>query len=178
MKTETIVLGGGCFWCTEAVFQKVTGVTSIMSGYAGGTDERVNYYRVASGATGHAEVIRVEFDADSIPLETLLEIFFVMHDPTTLNQQGADVGTQYRSIILYTTEEQKTVIQEAIKTAQEKYADPIVTEVGELDTFFEAEEEHRDYYNQNKNRNPYCRVVIDPKLRKFMKEFGDIANVR
>lgn len=176
MQTETIVLGGGCFWCTEAVFQKVRGVTSVMPGYAGGTDERVNYYRVASGATGHAEVIRVEFDPDVISLEILLDIFFVVHDPTTRNQQGADVGTQYRSIILYASEDQKKVIDEAINTAQEKYTDPIVTEVDKLDQFFEAEIEHQDYYRQNKNKNPYCRVVIDPKLRKFMKEFKHLAS--
>lgn len=175
MNTQTIVLGGGCFWCLEAVYQKVNGVISVTSGYAGGDERDANYYRVSTGKTGHAEVVEVVFDADTVPLETILDIFWTIHDPTTKDRQGADVGPQYRSAIFYTSDEQKSVIEASVKQAQEQFDNPIVTEVNALNAFYKAEISHQDYYNQNKDSNGYCRVVIDPKLNKFMKKFGDVA---
>lgn len=175
MNIQTIVLGGGCFWCLEAVYQKVHGVTSVTSGYAGGDERDANYYRVSTGKTGHAEVVEMLFDADTVTLETILDIFWTIHDPTTKDRQGADVGPQYRSAIWYTSDEQKAVVDDSIKKAQETFDDPIVTDVAPLEAFYKAEISHQDYYNQNKDSNGYCRVVIDPKLNKFMKKFGDIA---
>lgn len=175
MNKQTIILGGGCFWCLEAVYQKVRGVTTVTSGYVGGTERDANYYRVSSGKTEHAEVVEVVFDADVIPLETLLDIFWVIHDPTTLNQQGADVGPQYRSAIFFTASEQKDTIEASIAKASIQFDQPITTAVQALDAFYPAEISHQDYYNQNKESNGYCRVVIDPKLQKFMTQFGELA---
>lgn len=170
-KTETIVFGGGCFWCTEAVFQMFDGVKRTQPGYAGGTKKNPTYEEVCTGTTGHAEVLLVEYDPKTVTLEKLLEVFFTMHDPTLLNRQGADVGTQYRSIVLYNTDEQKEKVIKAIKEEQKKYSNDIVTEVKKLDGFYPAEDYHKDYYNNNK-ANPYCLLVIRPKINKVKKEFG------
>lgn len=163
---KQIILGGGCFWCTEAVFQRLEGVTKVMSGYAGGTTTDPDYYKVATGTTGHAEVIRVEYDDKVVSLEYLLEIFFKTHDPTTLNKQGADVGTEYRSIIMYTYDSQLEVIERAVAKAQKYYPEPIVTELVKSDVFYEAEPEHKDYYLNNAAQ-PYCQIRIAPKIEKL-----------
>jgi peptide-methionine (S)-S-oxide reductase len=165
-KTEIAVVGGGCFWCTEAVFQRLPGVKSVTSGYAGGQTENPTYEQVCSGTTGHAEVIQIEFDPQKISYETLLEHFWDAHDPTTLNRQGADVGTQYRSIILYKDDGQKAAAEKSKAEAQKKFRNPIVTEIVPLKTFYKAEEYHQDYYDQNPNQG-YSRAVIRPKLEKL-----------
>ncbi len=174
--TEKIVFGGGCFWCIEAVYQLLNGVTKVTSGYAGGENDNPNYYSVSSEKTGHAEVVQVEYDPAVITLENLYAVFFTAHDPTTKNRQGADVGTQYRSVILYTTEEQKTAAENYIKklTAEKIYSDIIVTELEPLQKFYEAEDYHQNYYNQNKDQNPYCEVVIDPKITKIRQSFAHL----
>lgn len=169
---KTFYLGGGCFWCTEAIFQQVQGVTHVLPGYMGGSIPNPSYEAVCSGTTGHAEVIEVGFDPSAISLSDLLDIFFEIHDPTTLNRQGNDVGTQYRSIIFYTEEEQRPHIIEAIDRAQQKYTDPIRTDVATAQTFYVAEAYHRDYYLQHR-AEPYCQLVISPKLEKFLKTFPD-----
>lgn len=161
--------GGGCFWCTEALFERVKGVKSAVSGYAGGPKENPTYKEVCSGATGHAEVIQVEYDPKQVSYETLLEIFFDTHDPTTLNRQGADEGTQYRSIILYHDEAQKQAAEKVRKAVAKNYKDPITTEVVALKKFYVAEEYHQDYFAKNPNA-PYCVVVIRPKLQKFLNK--------
>ena len=161
----TIVLGGGCFWCLDAVYRRIKGVTEVVSGYSGGDDPHPNYLRVCSGRTGHAEVVRITFDETIIPAETILDIFFVIHNPTTLNQQGADVGTQYRSTMIYANDTQKQSFSEAVDRAQSKWDDPIVTEVTPLDVFYPAEDEHQDYFNKHPEAG-YCAVVINPKLIK------------
>lgn len=173
-KTEIAVFGGGCFWCTEAVFKELRGVVLVMPGYAGGTTERPTYDAVSGGATGHAEVIRVEYDPMQISYETLLTVFFATHDPTILNRQGADVGTQYRSIILYTSEAQKSAAEKFITdlNASSGGGKPIVTEVKPLAKFFEAETYHRDYYLKNPDQQ-YCQIVINPKLNKVREEFAE-----
>ncbi|MDE2001857.1 MAG: peptide-methionine (S)-S-oxide reductase MsrA [Patescibacteria group bacterium] len=172
---EVAVFGGGCFWCTEAVFKMLKGVSSVEPGYAGGTVPNPTYERVCTGTTGHAEVIRIEYDPALVKYETLLTIFFATHDPTTLNRQGNDVGTQYRSLILYTTEAQKKAAEAFIAklNASSEKGNPLVTEVKPLDVFYPAENYHRDYYARNKNK-PYCQVVINPKLEKVQKEFADL----
>lgn len=172
---ETAVFGGGCFWCTEAVFSELKGVISVMPGYAGGTTERPSYEAVSRGATGHAEVIKIEFHPKEITYDDLLAVFFYTHDPTTLNRQGADVGEQYRSIILYTNEEQKAKAENLIKELRESksYEKPIVTEIRPLKEFYEAEEYHRDYYKKHSNA-PYCQLIIAPKLEKLEKRFGEL----
>ena len=157
------------------MFQRVKGVEKVTSGYAGGSEEDADYYRVASGKTGHAEVVEVVFDPEVVSLENLLEVFWTIHDPTTLNRQGGDVGTQYRSVILYSSDEQKLIIEDSLAAAQKEESDPIVTEVQELQGFYKAEISHQEYYNNNKNSNPYCTAVIDPKIQKFLKHFGDMA---
>ena len=169
---ELATLGSGCFWCTEAVFQQLKGVKSVKSGYAGGTTENPSYEQVCTGMTGHAEVIQVEFDSSVISYEELLEVFFETHNPTTMNRQGNDVGTQYRSIILYHSDEQKEIAERVKKRLDQsgKWKNPIVTEIKPFTEFYIAEDYHQDYYNQNKNQ-PYCRVVISPKLQKFEKSF-------
>lgn len=175
MEKQIIVFGGGCFWCTEAVFKMLKGVQSVTSGYAGGHTENPTYSQVCSGSTGHAEAIQIEYDPSEVSLHDLLTIFFASHDATQINRQGADVGTQYRSIILYTTEEQKTETEAFIKEldASSKDGDPIATEVVPLTTFYPAEDYHQDYYAQNKNQG-YCQVVIAPKLQKVQEKYAEL----
>lgn len=165
---QTVVLGGGCFWCIEAVFKQLKGVQSVLPGYAGGERPDPTYEQVCSQATGHAEVAQVTFDEVIIPFEIVLEIFFSVHDPTTPNRQGHDVGEQYRSVIFFTTPEQESVIKNKInQLEQEKFfTDPIVTQVLPLDKFYEAEDYHHDYFAKNPDQT-YCQVVINPKLKKF-----------
>lgn len=171
-REESIVLGGGCFWCTEAIFRSLRGVRRVDSGYAGGTVPFPTYKQVTTGKTGHAEVVRVTFDPKVIALRDILTIFFTLHDPTTLNRQGADVGEQYRSIILYEDEGQKPVIEKVMQENEGSgvWPQPLVTEVKELDTFYPAEEYHQQFYERNGSQ-PYCNVVISPKLSKLRKEF-------
>lgn len=173
-KYETATFGTGCFWCTETIFEKLKGVESAVSGYSGGTKENPTYKEVCTGNTGHAEVIQVTFDPSIISFKDLLEVFWKTHDPTTLNRQGEDVGTQYRSVIFYHNDEQKKVAEE-YKTKLESakvFKDPIVTEITKFKNFFPAENYHQDYYEQNKSQ-PYCSFVITPKVEKFKKVFHD-----
>jgi peptide-methionine (S)-S-oxide reductase len=165
-KTETLVLGGGCFWCTEAAYEMVPGVKAVVSGYAGGHRARPTYEEVTSGRTGHAEVIRIEYDPAEVTLETLLDFFWEVHDPTTPNRQGADVGPQYRSIILFADERQKEAAEASRVRANAAWGNRIVTEIKPLTEFYEAEKYHQDYYKKNPNAG-YCRVVIKPKLEKL-----------
>jgi len=171
---EFATLGGGCFWCTEAVFLEIEGVEKVIPGYSGGHVKNPSYQQVVTGSTGHAEVIQVSFDPEIIPFMNILEIFFTMHDPTSLNRQGADVGTQYRSVIFYHSEEQKKVAEEFIADLNETnlFNLPIVTQLEPFVEFFEAEDYHTNYYNRNQNQG-YCKFVIEPKLRKVEKEFKD-----
>jgi peptide-methionine (S)-S-oxide reductase len=164
--TQRITVGGGCFWCVEAVFTRVAGVVKTTCGYAGGTTVNPIYEDVCSGATGHAEVVQIEFDPDAIPLARILDRFFTTHDPTTLNRQGNDRGTQYRSIILVTDEEQRSEATAAESRAQQALSRPIVTEIVDLKHFFPAEEYHQRYFEKNPGAG-YCRVVIAPKLKKL-----------
>ena len=163
-------LAGGCFWCLEAVFQQLKGVSKVTSGYAGGKRPNPTYEQVCTGATGHAEVVQIEFDPAVIRYRDLLDVFFTIHDPTTLNQQGADVGTQYRSAIFFHTPEQQRDANDAIAEAQTTWDDPIVTEIVPLTQFYPAEEYHKDYYVRNPNQG-YCRVVIAPKVAKARQHF-------
>lgn len=165
--------GNGCFWCTEAIFQQLKGVESVYPGYTGGSVKNPSYREVCTGTTGHAEAIQIKYDPSVINYRELLDIFFYTHDPTTLNRQGADVGTQYRSAIFYHNEEQKAAAEEIISqlTSEKVYNDPIVTEVTPMDVFYMAEDYHKNYYLNNKNQG-YCRAVINPKLDKFMKKYG------
>ena len=166
-------VGGGCFWCTEAVFQEVEGIIEVVSGYSGGqVPGRPTYREICSGLTGHAEVIQITYDAEVISFQEILMIFMTTHDPTTLNRQGADRGTQYRSVIFYHDQNQKNTAEEVVKQMAEYYKDPIVTEVSALEVFYEAEKEHQNYYRQNK-RQGYCTFVIEPKLAKLRKVFTD-----
>lgn len=167
--TDAIVLGGGCFWCLEAMYQQVPGVTKVTSGYAGGHTEMPTYKEVCNGDTGHAEVVRVEFDPAKLTLDDVLELFWEAHDPTTLNRQGHDVGEQYRSIILYKNDAQKQDAEQSLAAAQKKFSGKIVTQIVPLKVFYEAEGYHQDYFNQNQNQ-PYCRAVIGPKLEKFKEK--------
>ncbi len=171
--TETIVLGGGCFWCTEAVFDRVRGVVDVESGYSNGQVPNPSYEQVCTGRTGHAEVVRVVFDPEEISLHEILEIFFVVHDPTTLNRQGNDVGTQYRSGIYYTSDAQKRVAEEVIReiTDSKTYRAPVVTEVQPLANYSTAEAYHQDYFLNNPNQG-YCAFVVGPKVEKFQKTFA------
>lgn len=164
--------GGGCFWCIEAVIQRLKGIEKIVSGYADGYIKNPAYREVCSGNTGHAEVVQVTFDADEISYEDLLTIFMTSHDPTTLNAQGADRGTQYRSIVLYHNDEQKKIAKKVFKNVQEVYTMPIVTELKPLEVFYEAEDYHQNYYNENQEAG-YCRAVIDPKIAKLRKMYAD-----
>lgn len=172
---ETAVFGGGCFWCLEALFQQIKGVLSVTSGYAGGTMENPNYRAVCEGDTGHAEVVQIEFDSSVISYRELLEIFFSSHDPTTPNRQGNDVGEQYRSIILYTSEAQKKAAEACIQelTVGRVFPSKMVTQGQPLGKFYEAEAYHQDYYNKNPYQ-PYCQVVISPKLAKLRKRHGKL----
>lgn len=172
-KTETAIFAGGCFWCTEAFFTDLKGVEKVVSGYIGGKTENPTYKEVCSGYSGHAEAIRITFNPDEIAYEDLLEIFFATHDPTTLNRQGADVGTQYRSEIFYTSEKQKAAAENFIRllTEQNIFEKKIVTKISAATTFYPAEESHQDYYAQNPNQ-PYCQAVIAPKLEKLKKNYS------
>jgi peptide-methionine (S)-S-oxide reductase len=174
MNIQKITFGNGCFWCTEAVFQSLKGVTSVTSGYMGGKILNPTYEQVCTGASGHAEVIHLEYDADAISLDELLLVFFKTHNPTTLNRQGNDVGTQYRSAIFYYTDEQKQASEAMIKTLTNEHVfdDPIVTEITPASEFYSAEDYHQNYFNDNPNKS-YCAFVIQPKLNKFAKEFKD-----
>jgi peptide-methionine (S)-S-oxide reductase len=165
--TATAVLGGGCFWCLEAIFQNLPGVISVTSGFAGGTTPNPTYEQVCNGDTGHAEVIRITYDPAKVSYDQILDLFWRAHNPTTLNRQGPDAGPQYRSIILTTTPEQAVEAEASKKMAQAAFADPIVTEIKPLTVFYPAENYHQDYYKLNKNRNPYCQMVIAPKLKKL-----------
>lgn len=170
--TETATFGGGCFWCMEAEFQRVPGVISVTSGFAGGHTPNPTYEDVCTGQTGHAEVTQIVFDPQKVSYEKLLDYFWDAHDPTTLNRQGADVGTQYRSIILYNNEAQKLAAEKSKAEAQKNFKDPIVTQIVPLTKFYKAEDYHQDYYNNNSNA-PYCQVVIRPKLHKFEKKLKE-----
>jgi len=174
MKTETAVFGGGCFWCTEAIFKRIKGVVSVKPGYAGGHVENPTYQGVCSGTTGHAEVVQIIFDSEVISYDDLLEVFWQAHDPTSLNRQGNDIGTQYRSIILTTSDVQQELALAAINHLDQsgQYANPVVTQVEPLEAFYEAEQYHHDYFVNNQNQ-PYCRMIISPKVKHFMQEFPD-----
>lgn len=171
-KTETATFAGGCFWCTEAVFQRLKGISSVISGYTGGVTENPTYEEVCSGKTGHAEAIQVAFNPDVIPYEKLLEIFFHFHDPTTKNQQGNDVGSQYRSAIFYHDEKQKKTAEKVIKAVNGSgmYKTPAVTQLEPFKKFYKAENYHQNYYNNN-SYQPYCQYTIDPKLQKLLAEY-------
>ena len=168
-KTETATLGGGCFWCMEAVFERLPGVVSITSGFAGGRTANPTYQQVCTGDTGHAEVTQIVFDPAQISYAKLLDVFWQAHDPTTLNRQGADEGTQYRSIILYHSEAQKLAAEKSKAEAQKNFKHPIVTEIEPFTKFYPAEDYHQEYYDKNSNA-VYCRIVIAPKLKKLEKE--------
>lgn len=174
-KTEVAVFGGGCFWCTEAVFSRLKGIQSVTSGYAGGKVANPNYYQVSEELTGHAEVVKLEFDPSVITYDQLLDIFWHVHDPTTLNQQGADIGTQYRSIILYTSAEQKQKAEASLAALKKsnEFRAPIVTELKQLDNFYTAEEYHQRYYERNTDQ-PYCQIVISPKVEKVLTKYKDL----
>jgi len=165
------VLGGGCFWCLEAVFQRVKGVRKVISGYSGGRRPNPTYEQVCTGVSGHAEVVEIEFDENIISFEELLDIFFDIHDPTQLNRQGNDVGTQYRSVIFYIDENQKEIAQKKINELKDKGIN-VVTELSPLEIFYPAEEYHQNYYNQNP-QNPYCHYVITPKVEKFLRKYSE-----
>lgn len=173
-KRETATLGAGCFWCVEAIYQRLEGVEKVESGYSGGSVKNPTYEQICTGRTGHAEVVQVTFDPAKLSYKELLEVFFKTHDPTTLNQQGADRGTQYRSAIFYHNPEQKAAAELVKKEtgAAKIWDDPIVTEIAPYTVFYKAEEYHQNYYNENSNQ-PYCMMVINPKLSKFKKEFGN-----
>ena len=173
---EKITLGAGCFWCVEAVFADIPGVVSVESGYSGGPIKNPAYREVCTGRTGHAEVVQVEFDPEVVSLSTILEVFFATHDPTTLNRQGADVGTQYRSAIFWHNEAQRKEAEKAKDLAQQQWPNPIVTEVTAFEAFYPAEDYHQDYYSLH-GEAPYCRAVIAPKMAKFRKEFGQKLNL-
>lgn len=174
-QNEVAVFGGGCFWCTEAVFDQLRGVSTVIPGYAGGSLESPTYEQVCSGGTGHAEVIRIEYDPAEIRYADLLTVFFSTHDPTTLNRQGNDVGTQYRSVVLYADERQKREAESFIKELNDSksFAQPIVTTVEPLGVFYPAENYHHQYYAQNPYQ-PYCQYTIPPKLEKLQKRFADL----
>lgn len=172
--TEKATLGGGCFWCLEAVFEQLKGVIQVESGYAGGVVPNPTYEQVCTGRTGHAEVVQVTFDPGELTYEELLEVFFTFHDPTTLDRQGADVGTQYRSVIFTHGEEQRAVAESVIDRIEREgiWDDPIVTQVTPLDAFYKAEDYHQEYYQRNLGQ-PYCQVVIAPKVAKFRRRYAD-----
>lgn len=169
---EKALFGGGCFWCIEAVYRRVKGVKRAVSGYAGGENPNPTYQQVCSGSTGHAEVVEITFDPDVVTYRELLEIFWVIHDPTTLNRQGADTGTQYRSVIYYYNDDQKAAAEASIAEAQTGFADPIVTELSPAPAFYAAEAYHQNYFDLNPMQG-YCQVVIAPKVQKFMTTFTE-----
>ncbi len=177
--SEVAIFGGGCFWCTEAVFESLKGVQSVVSGYAGGTVPNPTYELVSGGKTGHAEVIKIEFDPAQISFRDLLTVFFATHDATTRNRQGNDVGTQYRSIILYSGDAQRRAAEDFIARldASTKEGNPVVTEVAPLTDFYEAENYHKEYYKTHPDQ-PYCELIIAPKLEKVQKEFGELLKTK
>lgn len=170
-KNQTAVFGGGCFWCTEAVFNSLKGIVSAMPGYSGGAVKNPTYEEVSAGDTGHAEVTKVEFDPNEISYHDLLTVFFATHNPMTLNRQGNDIGTQYRSVIFYTTEEQRQQVEDYIKEAAPSFSDPIITTVQPFEAFYPAEDYHQRYYEKHKDA-PYCQAIIDPKLEKLQQYFA------
>ncbi len=172
MKLETAIFAGGCFWCTEAVFQRIQGVQKVKSGYTGGTIKNPAYREICTGRTGHAEGVKILFDPSIVSFRELLEVFFATHDPTTLNRQGNDVGTQYRSEIFYTSDTQKQIAEDFIKLSEQEqvFDAPVVTAISEEKPFYIAEEDHQNYYNENKFQ-PYCQFIIDPKIKKLNKHF-------
>ncbi len=172
-QTETATLGGGCFWCIEAALKELRGVTSVTSGYAGGHVEDPSYDAVCRGTTGHAEVVQVEFDPETISYRDLLEVFFTIHTPTTLNREGPDVGSQYRSAVYYHDDEQRRIVESVIDKLEPLYDDDIVTEVEPLDTFYRAEDKHQDYYEKHPN-DAYCTINTDPKLSKIREKHADL----
>ena len=174
MSEATAILGAGCFWCTEAAFQQIKGVKQVISGYAGGNRENPTYEQVCGGKTGHAEVGKIVFDPEEVSYEEILEVYFSIHDPTSLNRQGADIGEQYRSVIFYMTSEQERIAREMVKKLDEShmYNKPIVTAIEPFKNFYEAEDYHRNYYNKNE-REPYCQLVISPKLNKLLKNYPE-----
>ncbi len=171
--TNSIVLGGGCFWCLEAVFETLKGVSAVTSGYTGGTIKNPTYREVCSGLTGHNEVVRIEFDPDTIPLSSILDLFFVFHDPTTLNRQGNDVGTQYRSGIYFANASQEEESKAAFERAKTLWRNPIVTEILPLEIFYPAEDYHQSYYVNNSEQG-YCRIVINPKVTKLRQQYAHL----
>lgn len=174
MDLQTATFAGGCFWCTEAIFKRLNGVMSVMTGFSGGKRENPDYFQVVTGVTGHAESIQIMFDPHTIPFEKLVEIFFAMHNPTTLNQQDYDRGEEYRSAIFYHSDEQKKIAEKVKKEIEEsgKYKDPIVTEITPFSAFYPADQHHQDFYDKNRNI-PYCQIIIDPKIQKLLKEFSN-----
>jgi peptide-methionine (S)-S-oxide reductase len=173
---EVATLGAGCFWCVEAIFQDLKGVEKVVSGYSGGHVKNPAYKEVCNGTTGHAEVVQITFDPKVISFEELLELFWVTHDPTTLNRQGGDVGTQYRSVIFYHSESQKVTAENSRKKADSsgEFSNPIVTEISAYTNFYSAEDYHQDYFNLNGDKNPYCSSVIAPKVAKFRKKYAKL----
>lgn len=171
--TTSVVLGGGCFWCLEAAYQQIKGITKVVPGYAGGTKENPTYYDLHDNGTGHAEVVRIDFDPKVISFDKILDIFWAIHDPTTKDRQGNDVGPQYRSIILYQGDEQKQIAKTSIQKAQKLWSNPVVTELKPLDTFYEAEAEHHNYFEKHPNQ-AYCQIVINPKLKKLQQKFAEL----
>lgn len=176
MNKQTIVIGGGCFWCTESVFLEVEGVIAVRSGYSGGEIDNPSYRAVCSGTTGHAEVIEITYDEDQVSLEKLLLIHLVTHNPTTLNRQGADAGTQYRSVIFYADEAEKEIAEKTISEVQDAYSDKIVTTLEPLEKFYVAEADHQNFYKNNPNSG-YCQAVIEPKLARFRAIYQDLKKV-
>jgi methionine-S-sulfoxide reductase len=170
MNSETIILGGGCFWCMEGVFQLVKGVEKVVSGYAGGQVVNPTYQQVCSGETGHAEVVQITYNPNIIKLEEILDIFFHLHDPTTLNKQGNDVGSQYRSVVYYEDENQLPVIEKVMEESQKDWYDRIVTQVEKLDIFYPAEDYHQNYFKNNPDQG-YCQLVINPKIAKLKQKY-------
>lgn len=172
---DTITLGAGCFWCVEAIFQSIKGVESVVSGYSGGSIKNPSYKEICTGKTGHAEVCQLTYDSEVVSLAKILEVFWQTHDPTTLNRQGGDVGTQYRSAIFYHTEEQKEIATDIFNKLDDAVAfiNPIVTEISEIANFYPAEDYHQDYFDMN-GEQPYCSAVISPKVEKFKKTFSEI----
>lgn len=173
-QTETATLAGGCFWCTEAIFKRLKGVRSVLPGYSGGTVENPTYEQVCSGTTGHAETIQIEFDPQQIPFAKILDIFWHTHNPTTLNRQGNDIGTQYRSVIFYHDERQKAVAEQSKEELEKSglYHDKIVTKIEPFTHFYLAEDYHKNYFDRNRNQG-YCNFVIDPKIHKLLQEYGN-----
>lgn len=172
-KSNSIVLGGGCFWCLEAAYQQLEGVIEVVPGYSGGSADDAHYEIVSTGNTGHAEVVKVTYDPDKVSLETVMAVFWVIHDPTSLNQQGADVGSQYASVVFYGDDEQKKAVLASRDEAQSHLDEPIVTRLEQLDVFYEAEDYHHNYFENNPEAG-YCRVVIEPKLHKLRQHFSPL----